>query len=168
MKNWLIGIAVGLVLIAAATVHAQTPADRDNAFLDALTGNWVMTGTTMGKPVKFSLHGERALAGGFVRLALRDTKSPSQYQADVYVGYDAKKNDYVAHWLDQFGAAGARVVADGHRNDETLILVFPYDDGAFRDTFTFDPAVRTWDWLLETQAKSGTWSTFARYGLVRE
>jgi hypothetical protein len=43
----------------------------------------------------------------------RDLSRPSKYQADVYLGFDAKAGDYIAHWLDQFGAAGARVVASG-------------------------------------------------------
>jgi hypothetical protein len=168
MKNWIIGFLVGCALILAQGAHAETPSDPDNAFLNALTGDWSMTGTTLGKPIKYSLHGERVLAGGFVRLALRDTKIPSEYQADIYIGYDAKKKDFIAHWLDQFGAAGARVVATGHCNGETLVLLFPYEDGGFRDTFTYDPTSKTWSWLLETQDARGKWSTFARYDLARK
>jgi hypothetical protein len=36
-------------------------------------------------------------------------------KSDVYIGFDAKANDYIAHWLDRFGAPGARVVARGER-----------------------------------------------------
>ena len=63
MKNWIIGFLVAVALILAQGVHAQTPSDPDNTFLGALTGDWSMTGTTLGKPVKYSLHGERVLAG---------------------------------------------------------------------------------------------------------
>jgi hypothetical protein len=48
---------------------------------------------------------------------------------------DSKANDFIAHWLDRFGAPGARVVARGERTGQQLIVVFPYAEGAFRDTF---------------------------------
>lgn len=44
-------------------------------------------------------------------------------QADVFIGYDAKAGDFISHWLDQFGAAGARILATGHRDREHLVNV---------------------------------------------
>src|SRR5215469_16426932 len=113
IRHFALGIAVALALIAMRSVHAAPAADPDNAFLDAMTGDWMMVGPTLGKPTKYTLHGGRVLSGGFVRLDMIDTKSPPQYQASFFVGYDAKKHDYIGHWLDQFGAAGACVVAAG-------------------------------------------------------
>ncbi len=66
------------------------------------------------------------------------------------------------------GAAGARIVATGRRDGEVLILIFPYADGWFRDTFTRHPAAGTWSLLIESQAKDRSWSTFASYELKRE
>lgn len=40
-------------------------------------------------------------------------------------------------------------------------------EGAFRDTFTRDSADDSWQLLLESQEKSGSWSTFASYVLTR-
>lgn len=137
--------------------------DADNAFLDAMTGDWSMDGVTMGKPTRYALRGERILNDGFVRLALRDKAKPPQYQADFFLGYDKNQHDYIGHWLDQYGAAGARVVAVGQRDGDTLVLLFPYAEGALRDTFTYTPGKQSWTWLLESQEKNGTWSTFARY-----
>ena len=161
----LAGAAAALLggLHAAAAVAA--PADE--AFLDALCGSWTMSGAVMGEPVRYRAIAERALKGTFLRLHMIDAAKPPQYQADVYLGYDAKANDYVVHWLDEFGAAGARVVGTGHRDGERLVVDFPYADGAFRDTFTHDPATGTWTLLLESQAKDGLWSTFATYTLAR-
>jgi hypothetical protein len=96
-----------------------------------------------------------------------DIDSPPQYEADVFLGYDPKAQDYIAHWLDRFGAAGARVVGEGKRTGRQLVMTFPYADGAFRDTFTWQPATDSWSLLIEAQGKSGAWSTFASYTLTR-
>jgi glyoxylase I family protein len=146
---------------------AESPS-ADEAFLDGLDGSWVMEGMLGGKPVTYDASGERVLHAGFLRLHMVDVRQPPPYQADVFVGYDAKAHDFVVHWLDQFGAAGARVVATGHRQGNRLVVVFPYAEGAFRDTFTRDVATDTWTLLLESQAPSGSWSTFASYSLHRK
>jgi hypothetical protein len=85
----------------------------------------------------------------------------------VFIGFDAQRHDFIAHWLDRFGAAGARVVASGRRDGQNLVVIFPYASGAFRDTFTFMPDTGAWSLLLESQKPDGTWSTFATYTLTR-
>ncbi len=126
-----------------------------------------MAGTLGGKPVRYFADGQRVLQGGFMKLHMIDAGSRSPYEADVFIGFDAKANDYIAHWLDRFGAPGARVVAQGERQGQKLVLIFPYEDGAFRDTFTWQPESRSWTLLLESQGDNGTWSTFASYNLIR-
>ena len=153
--------------LAVSCACASSAPDADDAFLEAMIGDWSIEGVTLGKPIHYALRGERILAGGFLRLQLRDKAKPPQYQADFFLGYDKAKHDYIGHWLDQYGAAGARVVAEGHRDGNTLVLLFPYADAPFRDTFTYDPGKRAWTWLLESQEKNGTWSTFAKYDVRR-
>jgi hypothetical protein len=160
--------ALGLLL----TMGMQRPANSvntgsaDNAYLDALQGDWEMTGTLLGKPVKYHAHGERILQGGFLRLHMIDAADVSTYEADLFLGYDAREDDYIGHWLDRFGAAGARVVANGKRTGETLVIQFPYAEAAFKDTFVYDPNSRTWSLLIESQAPGRDWSQFAKYALV--
>ena len=141
-------------------------ASPDNAYLDELQGDWDMVGMVRGQPVRYRAHGERVLQGGFLRLHMADVAVPPKYEADVFIGFDAKAGDYVSHWLDRFGAGGARVVATGRRDGRRLIIHFPYTEGAFRDTFTFDPDSRAWSLLLEAQGRDGAWATFASYKLV--
>ena len=164
-------IACMVITSRETSAHASNATlantDPDNGFLEAMTGDWSMEGITLGKPTHYALHSEHVLAGGFVRLQMRDKAVPSQYQADFYLGFDQKKNDFIGHWLDQFGAAGARVVGEGQRDGNTLVLLFPYAEGTLRVTFTYDPGKRTWDWLLESHQKDGTWSTFAKYHLTK-
>ena len=106
------------------------------------------------------------LNGGWLEFSMRDVATPPAYEAHVYIGYDPGADDYIAHWLDKFGAAGARVLATGRLNERTLVLNFPYAAGAFRDTLTLGDAGRG-TLLIESQEKDGSWSTFARYEMKR-
>ncbi len=159
-----------LVLLCAAllpdVVAAQPPATRD-AFLSRLAGSWDMTGTLRGKPVHQRGEGAWVLGDGWLCFTIIDLSVPPAYQASVYLGFDARGGDYVAHWLDQFGAAGARVVGTGHGDEHTLVLSFPYPEGAFRDTFVIQPDAQRGTLLLESQQTDGHWSTFASYQLSR-
>jgi hypothetical protein len=148
-------------------VRAQGGPSADNAYLDALQGTWDMSGTLLGKPVKYHAQGERVLQGGFLRLHMIDAAAAPTYEADLFLGYDAHADDYIGHWLDRFGAAGARVVATGKRRGEKLVIVFPYAEGAFKDTFVFDAKANAWSLIIESQAPGGAWSNFAAYTLVR-
>ena len=163
-------LAVALLLlaaVAAAPAHADDVLSPDNAYLDGLVGEWNMSGTVLGKPVRYLARGERVLQGGFLRLHMIDAAAEPHYEADLFLGFDAQAHDYVGHCLDRFGAAGARVVATGQREGERLVINFPYSSGAFRDTLMFDQTTGAWSLLLETQTKNGNWSTFANYTLRR-
>lgn len=159
--------AAALALSLALPTHAQDdPTRAANAYLDRLVGDWVMAGEVRGKPVTYRLHAQRVLKGGWVRLDMADGHAPPDYEASLFLGYDPKAGDVIAHWLDQFGAAGARVVATGRLADGRLVLAFPYAEGAFRDTFTLE-GPDAWALVIEGQAADGHWSPFARYRVSR-
>jgi hypothetical protein len=161
--------AVALLIAATASqpLRSENGVSADNGYLDGLLGEWVMVGTVRDQPVRYRAKGERVLQGGFLRLNMKDEALPPKYEADVFIGFDTRAGDFVTHWLDRFGAGGARVVATGKRDGERLMVVFPYTEGAFRDTFTFEPKTQTWSLLLESQGRDGSWSTFAAYKLAR-
>ena len=163
----LVGIILFVAWAALASHAADSAKSPDEAYLDGLQGAWVMEGALGGKPVRYYADGQRVLQGGFLRLHMTDVASRPPYEAEVFIGFDPKAHDYIAHWLDRFGAVGARVVARGDRQDQQLVLNFPYAEGAFRDTFNWLPASRSWTLLLESQRADGTWSTFASYTLTR-
>jgi hypothetical protein len=160
-----------MMLLAACILPGASRAgdavSADEAYLDSLMGAWVMVGNVGDKAVRYEAEGERVLRGGFLKLHMKDASQPSTYEAAVFIGYDARARDYVVHWLDQFGAAGARVVATGTRDGERLVVTFPYAEGPFRDTLTRDATKGTWTLLLESQKKDGAWTTFARYDMTR-
>jgi hypothetical protein len=154
-----------LAMVPARLTRAEN-ASANSAYLDALQGEWDMTGTLLGKPVKYHARGERVLQGGFLRLHMIDAADAPTYEADLFLGYDAGADDYIGHWLDRFGAAGARVVASGKRVGDTLVIQFPYAEAAFKDTFVYDAKSRSWSLLIEAQKQGGGWSNFAAYTLV--
>lgn len=155
-----------LTMGAQRPVFAKDARSPDNAYLDRLQGDWDMAGTLLGKSVKYHARGQRVLHGGFLRLHMIDAADVPTYEADLFLGYDPHADDYIGHWLDQFGAAGARVVASGKRQGKTLVIQFPYADGLFKDTFVYDPNTDTWSLLIESQKTGGGWSQFAMYTLV--
>jgi hypothetical protein len=146
---------------------ADAGVSPDNAFLNALVGDWSMSGTVTNKPVQYHAKGERVLRGGFLRLHMIDVATIPSYEADVYLGFDPQQNDYILHWLDQFGAAGARVVGTGRRKGSVLTVIIPYKENDFRDTFEWLEKTGTWDLTIESQNKDGSWSLFAHYNMVR-
>src|SRR6204780_5434102 len=107
------------------TAGAEDARSADNTYLDALQGDWDMSGTLLGKSVKYRARGERVLQGGFLRLHMIDATDAPSYEADLFLGYDAHADAPMGHWLDRFGGAGSRVVAKGNRKGETLVSQFP-------------------------------------------
>lgn len=162
-------VALFAVLATMATTAggAEARAPVRDQYLDQLAGRWEFVGTVRGTPARYAGEGQWVLADGWLRLALVGAGTPPAYEANVYFGVDAKAGDYIAHWLDQFGAAGARVVATGHRDGQTLVLRFPYEGSPFRDTLTFAADRASGSLLIESQNADGTWSTFASYTFTR-
>jgi hypothetical protein len=156
-----------LTLAAAVTRAALAEPPEDTRFLGQLAGQWQMDGTVLGKPVRYHASGRWVLNGAWLELAMADAARPPRYEAQLYLGFDGKAHDYIAHWLDRFGAAGARVVATGERHERTLVLNFPYAAGAFRDTLTLAADSASATLLIEAAQPDGSWSTFARYRLRR-
>jgi hypothetical protein len=162
----LLTLALGMWLAADAALAAPVARPAD-PFLAQLAGRWDMIGAVRGKAVHHRGEGRWVLKGAWLCLSIVDAASPPAYTASVYLGFDRRQRDYIAHWLDQFGAAGARVVATGKREGQTLVLLFPYAEGAFRDTLSLAPDGASGTLLLESQAKDGGWSKFASYRLTR-
>jgi hypothetical protein len=90
--------------------------------------------------------------------------------ADATAPSDAD-NAYLDRLLGQWdmtGSMGSKTLhyhARGERDGDRLVMIFPYVEGAFRDTFVFMPE-GGWSLLLESQKPNGTWSTFASYTLT--
>jgi len=135
--------------------------------LNHLQGQWVMTGDVLGKPVQYTAEGTWILGNQWFCLHMKDTATPPAYEASLFIGLDSAKNEYVAHWLDSFGGAGARVVGTAPLSAEKVEIEYPYAESKFRNIFTHDPPTDEWFLQIESERTGGTWTHFAKYDLKR-
>jgi hypothetical protein len=138
-----------------------------DSLLEHLVGRWTMTGAVRGSPVTYTLDAGRVLQGRFVELHMTDVQRPPAYEARVFIGVDSAGPRYLAHWLDNFGAAYSVPPAVGEARGDTVVLTFAYADGPFRDTFSYDRPTDTWHFLLEAGDSTGRWRLFADYAVRR-
>ena len=126
-----------------------------------------MKGTVLKKPVEYAAEGAWVLRDQFFSLRMKDVAVPPAYEVNLFIGIDSLKNQYVAHWLDSFGGAGARVVGFGPLSSENISIVFPYTQGRFRNLFKYNSDRDEWTLVIESEGKEGNWSLFADYNLVK-
>jgi hypothetical protein len=138
------------------------------ALLNHLQGSWSMTGAVLNKPVKYAAEGVWVLQSQFLSLHMRDVAVPPTYEASLFIGIDSSKNQFVAHWLDKFGGAGARVVALGPLSAEKIEIIYPYAEGRFRNLFRYDAPKDQWSLLIEAEDAEGKWSVFAQYAIMQK
>jgi hypothetical protein len=152
-------------LLFLAVGYGQAPS---GGLLDHLEGGWEMTGTVMKKPGRYSAEGVWILRNQFLSFHMKDAAVPPAYEATLFLGIDSAKNQYIAHWLDSFGGAGARVVGMGPFSTEKIEIVYPYSEGKFRNLFTYDATVDEWRLTIESERSKGHWSPFAQYTIIRK
>jgi len=158
------------MLALPAALHAQpTTAGGDVRpdILRQLDGVWTMTGDVRGKPVTYQMVARPALHGTFTELRMQDVQVPAQYEAAVFVGYDAASKTVIAHWMDSFGAKYSVPHGSGDIAGNVVTFTIPYTSGPFRNTWRFDPATSTWQFALEAAQPDGSWKHFARYAVSR-
>ena len=165
-RSLAIGITLCLTSAVAARAQASGPATMDS-LLEHLVGQWQMTGTVRGHPASYTLDVSRVLRDRFVELHMEDVHRPPAYEARVFIGVDSANGQYIAHWLDNFGAAYSIPHATGALLGDTIGLAFPYPTGAFRDRFVYRRASDTWYFRLEAADSARGWRLFAEYDVRR-
>jgi hypothetical protein len=164
-------VAAALMLATfAPRSEAQSPAaaraQRDS-LLDLMVGEWSASGTTRGERARYRIVAHRILDDKYVDLRMVDAAhKPPQYQAMVIIGEGANPGEFIAHWIDNFGAQYSVPPGTGTRRGDTLSIDFPYTDGTFHDTFAYDRASRSWRWKIESADGKGGWKPFADYDVV--
>ena len=89
------------------------------------------------------------------------------YDSVWYLGYDSTSERYVLHLMDTFGGRYSETLGYGTRDANRIKFVFEYPDGPFHNTYHWNPANSTWQWLMEQKNKDGKWTQFANLKLTR-
>lgn len=165
-------IALAIVSLSVRISRAQEPLDGPNItfkdeLLENLVGDWKLSRQIRGRTVENSVKVEWILNHQFLRIHMKDVQIPSSYEAMVFVGYDNASERYVVHWIDVFGGRFSETLGYGKRDGNSIKFVFEYPDGPFHNTFTWNPADKTWMFLMEHKNQQGTWTRFAEDRLRR-
>ncbi|MBN2184922.1 MAG: DUF1579 family protein [Candidatus Krumholzibacteriota bacterium] len=171
MKMTLTIAAAGLFLSFAAA--AQEPCFED-ALLDHLAGNWVMTGTIAGAESTHDIAVEWVLGHQYLRIRevsreKTDGGGPL-YEAIVFLGWDQPSGRYACLWLDSTGGGGLSPQAIGYAEPDEDDLAFVFDAGngeIFLTTFRYIMKDDSWEWLMDTES-GGKRAPFARVSLTRQ
>jgi Protein of unknown function (DUF1579) len=155
-----------IVAIASLAAQAQESADGrghplQDPFLDGLVGQWQVARVMPNRTAENTVQAEWVLNHQFLLLHYHDAATPSKYEAMVFIGYDNAGQQYVVHWIDVFGGHFSQTLGSGKRDGDAVLFTFDYPDGAFQNTFTFDPKEKTWTSLMRQKNKAGEWSKFA-------
>jgi hypothetical protein len=153
------------IVLSFVTCFGQS---SPRVFLKHLQGAWYMTGTVMNKPVKYTAEGVWLFHSQFFSLHMQDAAVPSTYEANLFIGIDSAKSQYVAHWLDSFGGSGARVVGLGPLSAEKIEIVYPYSERNFRNTLQYDAEKDELTLVIESEGTDGHWAVFAENTIARK
>lgn len=171
LKRMLLRSVIALLSLVAlpGAGKCQQPALKD-PLLDSMTGQWVLSGGIMGKQTTHDVSVEWVLNHQFIHIHETSREKTAQglpqYDADVYLGWDAAKSEYKMHWMDVYGG-GFSSVGHAPRQEDTIALLFPSPDGDFHTTFTFDPKTKTWQWDMDSE-QGGKLHPFARLRMTKE
>ena len=160
---WLLSL-----FIFSTEIRAQQPTLKDS-LLDEMTGKWVLNGDIRGKQTVHDVEIQWALNHQYVRIhetaRERDKDGHPVYEAEVFLGQDAAKEQYIVHWMDVYGG-GFSLVGYGKRDANSIPIVFTSADGRFHTTFSFDEKSKTWRWTMDSE-QQGKLSPFARLVMTR-
>ncbi len=161
-------IVVFIMLLSFTMVTAQSgdkKVKKDAVYL--LAGTWQMTGHVMNQPVVYRAEGKWILDHQFFRFTMEDVQEPPEYQAQVFIGYDSSKTNYIVHWLDVFGGEYSRTLGFGKVDADSVRIVFAYQNRPFRDTIMIAEEQNSGEFLIEYKTPNGEWKEFARYKMKK-
>jgi hypothetical protein len=151
------------LLVFSTEARSQQPTLKD-PLLDEMTGKWVLSGQIRGKQTIHDVDVDWALNHQYVHIheTSRDKNGDGhpQYEAEVFLGWDASKEQYVVHWMDVYGG-GFSLTGFGKRDGSSIPIVFATGDDRFHTTFSFDEKNRTWRWTMDSDHQ-GKVTPFAR------
>jgi hypothetical protein len=171
MKRLLSSLFFALILFSFSC-----PAQDSNSqekMLDQMTGNWLLKGTIDGKETTHDITAVWVLGHQYIRITEisreKNASGNPEYEAIVFISFDAKKNEYTCLWLDNTGNGGLSAQTVGHAKLEANKIEFIFkisDTSAFHTAFLYDKS-GSWQWLMDDE-ENGKYQPFARVKLTRK
>ena len=167
-----LALLFALSLPSVAQQQPQPPA-RQDAFLNQMTGHWVLTGQIAGRQTTHDVDVDWVLNREYIRLhevSREESSSGSPaYEAIVFIGWDADAREYTLLWLDTTSGAGLNspVIGRGQFSGDRIAFLFKSRQGDFHTTFAYDKSSGTWKWIMDGE-ENGKLSPFARVTLTRK
>jgi hypothetical protein len=165
----LAALALAAALMVSAPARAQQPALHD-PLLDHMAGSWLLTGSVGAKPTTQDVTVDWVIEHRYLRIhEVSREKLPSgepQYEATVYIGWNAAAARYGCIWLDVYGGLAPISLGTAPRSGNQLPFVFRDADSAFYTTFEYLPATDSWTWRLDND-ENGKPVPFARFTMIR-
>ena len=166
-----VSTAILSLLLFPLLVFSQEEVPSRKAFEDSLlnhlTGQWRMLGRVMGDSVEYTSRAAWKLNHQFLQWHLKDVNQPPRYEAEIFIGYDSAKKQYVVHWLDIFGGKSSQTLGFGTSRGNRIELLFNYPEAVFWDILTYYPAQDLWTFEIKQKDRHGIWQEFAFYRLIR-
>lgn len=159
LMQWL-AVAAILAMVCAAVGGSQSKTGREDPLLEKLIGKWTITRKFPNRTVTNTAECAWVLQHQYVKIHMKDTAQPSQYEAEIFIGYDEEKKRYVAHWIDVFGGGFSATLGFGTKKGNQIEFEFKYPDGELKNTFTWHEDSNTWTSEIIQQDEKGTWVPF--------
>lgn len=157
------------LLLMGAPLAAQQPAVQDE-LMDRMVGNWVLEGTISGKQTTHDVRAEWVLGHHYVRLhevsREKDASGKPQYEANLYVGWNAEEKRYGCVWLDTYGGLSPVSLANAKRSGDEIPFLFRDKDSVFHTTFRWVKESGEWEWRMDSEEMGGM-KAFARVRLKK-
>ena len=138
--------------------------------LNNLVGRWSLTGKMGDTALYQEVNAKWALRELFVEMRFSPLRvgegGNPDYEALYLIGYDKKTGEYVLHLFDTFGVTSKPVPEIGVRKDNSVRFKFDYTVGPWFNTFTWDPAQRSWKNMITYERKDGSEGSFAVKELI--
>ncbi len=133
------------------------------ALLNHLAGTWILRGTIAGKPTTHDVEATWVLNHEYLQLheisREKNAGGGPAYEAIIYIGWDAKTQQYACLWLDSTSGDGlsSGVIARANPAGDSIPFIFPLSaSDQIRTTFSYDKAADTWQWLIDNVANGKT------------
>jgi len=154
VRGLICGLCSVLFCCSLSAESGMPPAPA--ALLHHLTGTWVLQGTIAGKTTTHDVEAAWVLNHEYLQLhetsREKSAGGGAAYEAIIYIGWDAKAQQYVCLWLDSTSGEGlsSGIMARANQAGDSIPFVFKLSaSDQIHTTFSYDKSADTWHWTID-------------------